>query len=173
MCHGKLDALFGKVAPDAGKGGIAVLACREANGSRSATRDLTGLDVAEQSVLLGILDEMCENDAVHVLYAAVLHEVAAAADGTGITVEESERLFGGGSFTNNVPNSDRLLVSHGGAVLPCPEVNGRVLGKASPVSFAIVDGLAYGAGMKTADEVERNGELAIDEWRELDTTIRG
>lgn len=80
--RGKLEAFFGHVGPDASEGGVAVFACSEANGNGCKTKDLTGLDVAEQSVLLVVSGEICENNVAHDLYAPVLREESAVADGS-------------------------------------------------------------------------------------------
>lgn len=72
ICHEKFDALLGKVEPDATEGDVSVFACGEATGRGNETEDFTVLDVTEQSVLLDCIGEICENDVVHALYAAVV-----------------------------------------------------------------------------------------------------
>lgn len=75
------------------------------------------------------------------------------------------------ALCKNVPDGDHLLIGLQGAVPSCPEVHRCVFGETSLASLGVVEGLAYSTGMETVDEVERNVELAVDERRELDTTL--
>lgn len=56
--YGKLDALFGQVAPEGRKGGVAVFTCGEANENGGERREITGLNIAEQSVLLNFSGDL-------------------------------------------------------------------------------------------------------------------
>lgn len=100
--HGKIDALFGQVESDANEGGLALLACGEADGNGGETRDLTGSNVAEQSMLLYVPGEICGADIVHVLCVEILRNLAAKADRGGGTVEEGERFSGERRLVQNV-----------------------------------------------------------------------
>lgn len=142
-CHGKLDALLGKIAPDEREGGFAVFAWGEASGHGDELRDMAGLGAAEHAVLLDVSDDDCENDVAHVLYVGVLRGEPATADESGSTLEEGETLSGREGFVQNVREEFRLSIVSKGAVLPCLEVHGRVLGKAGPVSTRVVGGLVH------------------------------
>lgn len=172
-CLGKLDALFRQTAPDESEGGVKVFFCAEANCRGGKMGDLTGLDPAEQSVLLHVLDETCENDVANVIYAAVLREEAAAADESGDTVISGEKIFAGRGFIQNLRDGGHLLTAHGDADLYFPEMDRRVFAEARPFNFRVVDGLAHGAAMETVIEVEQSCGSAIDELRGLATTLGG
>lgn len=112
--HGSLQALLKQVAPDMSEDGTAVFVCGQANGIGGETRDLKGIDFAEQSVLLDVRGEMCESDVAHVRYVAAPREEAAAADEGGSTVEEGARLSSKGGFVQNVGDETHLFTDHGG-----------------------------------------------------------
>lgn len=95
ICIGELQILFGQAAPDARRGVVAASTCGEASGNGDETRNLTGIDVAEQSVLRDVSDEICETDIAHILHVAILREGAVTADRGGSTVDRKERLSGG------------------------------------------------------------------------------
>lgn len=98
VCHAKLNASFGQVAPEASKGGIALIACGQTNSNGGKTEDFTELEVGEHYVLLDVLGEICESDVASALYVAVLPEETATADRSGSTVEKEERVYGEAGF---------------------------------------------------------------------------
>lgn len=122
-------------------------------------------------MLLDFSGEICENDVLHVFFGVVLSKKMGAPDRSDSAVKEGEGLSGGGRFIQNVRAGGHELIHHGGAVITCPKVNRRVLGKAGPVSLRAVDSPARGAAMETFDQIERNSQAAIEAWKELDTTL--
>lgn len=79
--------------------------------------ELTGVNVAEQSMLLNVLGEICKRYIAHVLYVTVLREETVAADQNENTVQEREGLSGRVCLNQNVRDGDHLLNSQVGTVL--------------------------------------------------------
>lgn len=86
------DALVGQLAQDEGERGALVLTCGEASGNSGETGGLTGLDVAEQSVLLNIHGEICKKDIAHVLCVAVSRVETPENDESSRLVEEKNAV---------------------------------------------------------------------------------
>lgn len=68
---------------------------------------------------------------------------------------------------------NRPQIDNRGAVLPCLELDRRFFHKAGLVNFRVVDILAKELVIEKGNEVERSGDLTIDERRLLDATLRG
>lgn len=173
ICHGMRDALFGQVRTEASKDGLAVFVCGEASGDGCNKRVLTAVHVAEQSVLLIRLGEICKINVEHVFYVVVLHEEAPAADGSGSTPEVQKKLSCKGDFVQNQRKGNHPLVGHGCAVNLCPKIDKLVLDIASPVSSGAVDGPAHGLATETDDQVEQHSESTMDENRGFHVTFGG
>lgn len=165
--------MFEQVGPYANERGVLFFLCAEASGNGSKTRDLTELDTIEQSALFNVSDETCQNEFVHIFYVVILREKAAAADRSGNTIEKNEKVSGKEEFINNMRDGGDLHIGHEGTVLSSQEVNKPVLAKAGSFKLTAVDGPAHGAAGEAVDEVEQSGELFIDKYRRLDTTLGG
>lgn len=87
MCHGSLDAMSKQAMPVAAENSVAVFAYGEASDNGGETKDLTGFDVIEPSVLLDVPGAICETIISHMLYVAVLRDGTAAADRSDSTVK--------------------------------------------------------------------------------------
>lgn len=58
ICHSRLDASYTQIAYGASRSSAAVFACGESSRNFGKTGDLTGLDVAEQFLLLNFFGEV-------------------------------------------------------------------------------------------------------------------